>query len=671
MRYNASGEPQVRVHVDGISLEGDVIVDRVKLWDGTNDLTFDSSVNDGEASPTVVLPTESHNMVFNGSTWDRMRGNIADGVLTQISNDYLAISKDTNANAENNRIFVDIGNNGTVTINQPVAVTQHANSTPWQISKNATVNSSTNPIYVSNEGSTVVVGNLPEVSVTAFEEPLAVGITPLIQATSIYGLDPDFWVTTELNGGAVSTTTSSTWQVSSGTTAGGYARLATAKYMTYQPGQGSMFRWTAAFTTTDAASTNPYPTKNSLGIDNIVQNTGPIDRTDGYSFGYSGSTADNASRKIGILHRRGGGAETRKLTITQAPTGTQTAVVTLNGIQYNIAITASTSVAYTAEQLAKGLNAITEANNMWDIEACGGIITFTYYSPGAKTGTYSFSASGTGTVALGTFSQIAAGVTPIDTWTYVADWDNQTIQFDPTKLNVFGVDLRWLGAGRVRFFMEDPSTGRMVLVHTQRWSSQYLVPHVYKPSLRLIYRSGTTNAAITPSQNVVVTGASVFAGIQGMVNQTGGSQAYYNIDSTTRAKDTVWHLMSIQNPYVRNSTINKASINLQDLTVAVQANDPSVIYIVKNSIGTSDLLVYNPIPNSTTSMFVQYSVSAVSENLAVDRVTNIQTVGINGSAQFDLMKYNLTLSPGETVSVFINSSNAISRTSVGITWHVD
>ena len=140
MRYSASDEPQVRVHVDGISLEGDVIVDRVKLWDGTNELTFDSSVNDGEASPTVVLPTENHNMVFNGSTWDRMRGNIADGVLTQISNDYLAVSKDTNANSDTNRIFVNAS--GTVTANVTFPDIQ-------KVSKDANANSTTNPIYVN------------------------------------------------------------------------------------------------------------------------------------------------------------------------------------------------------------------------------------------------------------------------------------------------------------------------------------------------------------------------------------------------------------------------------------------------------------------------------------------------------------------------------------------
>lgn len=189
--------------------------------------------------------------------------------------------------------------------------------------------------------------------------------------------------------------------------------------------------------------------------------------------------------------------------------------------------------------------------------------------------------------------------------------------------------------------------------------------------MRLIYRSGTTNPAVTPSQNVVVAGASVFAGIQGVINQTGGSQGWYNIDSTTRAKNLVWHLLSIQNPFVRNNGVNKASIQLQDLTVAAQGNDPSVLYIVKNALGTSDILAYQNIPNTSFSMFAQYSVSAVTEDLTLDRITNIQTLGINSSAQFRLQDYNLALAPGETVSIFISSSNAINRTAVGMTWKVD
>jgi hypothetical protein len=722
MQYNNEGQPQVRVHVDGISLQGDVIVDKVKLYDGTNDLIFDLPSNDGETAPWS-LPTENHNMVFNGSTWDRMRGTINDGVLTQISNDYLAISKDTNANSDTNRIFVNatgtvelgtttlaalenITVTGSVSVSnfpatqavtgtfwqatQPVSIatmpTTPVTGTFWQatqpvsiaslpeieikndtgnpipISATTAANSSGNPIYVSANiaNNTPITVAQSDVAVTAFDEPISVPLTPVIQADAQYGLDPDFWIQTKLRGGDITITPYNTWQVSSGTSPGGYARLATSKYMSYQDGQGSLFRWTAAFTATGTD-------KNALGVDSIVQNTGPIDREDGYSFGYSG---DPSNRKIGILHRRNGKTEIRTLTITRAPTGNQTATITLDGTAYTVAITAG-DVYHCANQIATALKAITTATNTWDIEGCNGVVTFTYYSPGAHSGTYSFSSAGTGTTALGTFAQVAAGTTPTDVWTYVDQWDNQTIQFDPTKLNVYQIDMRWLGAGRVRFFMENPATGKMELVHTQRWAGTSVVPHINKPALRIAYRSGTTNPAVTPSQNVVVTGASVMSGVQGLRTQTGSSQGRYNIDATNKAKDTVWHLMSVQNPFVRAGGVNKASLMMQTLTVAAQGADPSVIYIVKDAFALSDVLAYIAIPNTTPAMFAQYSISAVSIDLSTQRICNVQTLGINGNATFDLASYNLTLAPGETISVFISSSNALSRTAVGLTWLVD
>jgi hypothetical protein len=652
MQYNASGEPQVRVHVDGISLEGDVIVDRVRLWDGTDNLAFDMPNNDGETAP-ISLPTENHNMVFNGSTWDRMRGNINDGVLVDLSNN-----------------TVNIGTNGTVSLSadtltalETTTVNQGTGgASAWRISANNTDNSSGNPIYVSanisNSGPITVAQS--DVGVTAFDEPIAISLTPVIQADAQYGLDPDFWVQTKLRGGDITINANNTWEVQSGTSPGGYARLATAKYMSYQSGQGSLFRWTAAFTATGTD-------KNALGVDNIVQNTGPIDREDGYTFGYSG---DPSNRKIGILHRRNGKVEIRSLTFTVDPAGSQTATITLDGTAYNVAITAG-NIYHAANEVATKLKAITTATNTWDIEGCNGVVTFSHYSPGARTGTFSFSSSGAGTLAVAAFSQTAVGAAPSDTWTYVDQWDNQSIQFDPTKLNVYQIDMRWLGAGRVRFFMEDPATGKMTLVHTKKSSSQQIYPHINKPALRIVYRSGTTNPAITPSQNVVIRGSSVMTAVQGARTQTGSSQGRYNIDSTTRAKDLVWHLMSLQNPFVRAGGVNKASIMLQNLTVAAQGQDPSVIYVVKDAVGLSDVLAYIAIPNTTPAMFAQYSISAVTADLSTQRIANVQTLGINDNATFDLATFNLSLSPGETISVFISSSNALNRTAIGLTWLVD
>ena len=648
----------IAVSVDEVTITGDVNVDKVRIWDGTNVLIMEQPNNDGEPATTWSIGTESFNMVYNGSSWDRMRGNVTDGVNVKLTNSYVPVSKDTNANSDANRIFVNA--NGTLTANQGTG-----GASAWRISANNADNTDLNPLYVSANisNSTVTVAQ-SDVGVTAFDEPIAIPLTPVIQADAQYGLDPDFWVQTKLNGGDIVVSSVNTWQVSSGTSAGGYARLATNKYMSYQSGQGSLFRWTAAFTTTGGT------TKTALGIDNIVQNTGPIDREDGYSFGYSGSTANDASRRIGILHRRNGKTEIRKLTVTTGPGGNQTATITVNSVAYTIALT-SGNIYHCANEIATALKAITTADNLWDIEGCNGEVTFTSYSPGAKSGTYSFSSTGSGTIAVAAFSQVAAGTTPEDTWTYVADWDNQTIQFDPTKLNVYQVDMRWLGAGRVRFFMEDPATGKMVLVHTRTTSSSQIYPHINKPALRIAYRSGTTNPAITPSQNVVVTGSSVFCGVQGIRTQTGSSQGRYNIDGTTRAKDTVWHLMSLQNPFVRSGGVNKASLMLQNLTVAAQGQDPSVVYVVKDATGTSDVLTYIAMPNTTSAMFAQYSISAVSVNIDTQRISNVQTLGINSSATFDLAAFNLTLSAGETISVFISSSGALSRTAVGLTWLVD
>jgi len=157
MNYNDAGEPVLRTHVDGITLQGDVIVDKVKLWDGTNTLVFDSPSNDGETAPPS-LPAESHNMVFNGTTWDRMRGTINDGILAKITNFPTSVGTTfTNTSidvgnfptsftanqgtAGTSAWKVDIGTNGTVTANVTFP-------SIYKVSRNTSDNSDTNRIYV-------------------------------------------------------------------------------------------------------------------------------------------------------------------------------------------------------------------------------------------------------------------------------------------------------------------------------------------------------------------------------------------------------------------------------------------------------------------------------------------------------------------------------------------
>jgi hypothetical protein len=291
MRYNASGEPQVRVHVDGISLEGDVIVDRVKLWDGTDDLIFDNPNNDGETAP-ISLPTESHNMVFNGSTWDRMRGNIADGVLAQISNDYLAISKDTNANSDSNRIFVNA--TGTVelgatslaaleNINATVSGTVELGATTLAALETVTVNQGTNPWTVTGNVNATISGDVSvaEMNPDAFGRQRVSELFTLGDYKHIYAIDPNFLDSTA-NGGTVTFNLDQAAAVlATSSNTGSYAIHQTKFYHHYQPGKSQLIYSSVNFRA-------PHR--------NVTKRTGYFDDRDGIYFEQVGSnTADGTT----------------------------------------------------------------------------------------------------------------------------------------------------------------------------------------------------------------------------------------------------------------------------------------------------------------------------------------------------------------------------------------
>ena len=288
MRYNAAGEPQLRVHVDGISLEGDVIVDRVKLWDGTSDLIFDMPNNDGETAP-ISLPTENHNMVFNGSTWDRMRGNIADGILTQISNDRIAISKDTNANAEGNPIYVNV-TNGSLTISGSVSISslpeveiKNDIDNPIPISKNTTANSSSNPIDVTGsvdatiDGEVSVAGMNPD----AFGRQRVSELFTLGDYKHLFAIDPNF-LDSVSNGGTVTFDANQACAIlATSSNTNSVAIHQTKFYHHYQPGKSQLIYSSVNFRA-------PHR--------NVTKRTGYFDDRDGIYFEQVGSnTADGST----------------------------------------------------------------------------------------------------------------------------------------------------------------------------------------------------------------------------------------------------------------------------------------------------------------------------------------------------------------------------------------
>ena len=290
MDYNTNGEPVIRTIIQGVTIEGDVTVDKVRLWDGTNDLFFDSTVNDGETSPTAVLPTESHNMVYNGSTWDRMRGNIADGLLTQISNDYLAISKDTNANSDSNRIFVNatgtvelgattlsalenisatvsgtvelgattlsalenttVTISGTPTVNIgtiPEVEIKNDSGNPIAISKNSTANSAANPINVSAVITGTVTSTVVDGAADAFGRLRISEAFTLGDYKHTYGIDPNFRDTLSDGGTVTHIANQAAARLATTNNSSSRAIHQTKMYHNYMPGKSQLIKSTVNF----------------------------------------------------------------------------------------------------------------------------------------------------------------------------------------------------------------------------------------------------------------------------------------------------------------------------------------------------------------------------------------------------------------------------------------
>lgn len=77
-----------RVLVPATAADGllvDISNASVPIGDGTNNVTVDTDPADAEPNSGNALHVEGRTYVFNGTTWDRARGNISNGLLVDVS----------------------------------------------------------------------------------------------------------------------------------------------------------------------------------------------------------------------------------------------------------------------------------------------------------------------------------------------------------------------------------------------------------------------------------------------------------------------------------------------------------------------------------------------------------------------------------------------------------
>jgi hypothetical protein len=315
---------------------------------------------------------------------------------------------------------------------------------------------------------------------STFGDLRTVTIQPQGQGDFVYGIQSDIFTTSSFAGATVSTE-SGFCVLSSGTNAAGSATVQLRRGLKYRPGQGSLMRITALYSTPNAGN---------------AQFVGCGTSECGYFLGYFGTS-------FGILHSITGQREIRKLTVTTGE-DTENVTVTLDGNSIVVPVSGGNDTTQTAYQLARA-NYSQVGNGGWLADAVGDSVFYiAARSNSTSTGSYSVS----GPNIVGSFTRTKAGLEQTNNFISQSSFNLDRLDgtgpsgmiLDQTKGNVFEIGFQYLGFGNSSFNIEDPETGKFRGFHIVKNTNSRTTPVLKNPNVSVLATSanigGTTSTQL-------------------------------------------------------------------------------------------------------------------------------------------------------------------------------
>lgn len=466
---------------------------------------------------------------------------------------------------------------------------------------------------------------------------------PAFQTDSVYGVNTQQCTTTTglsvgtgANSGSV-TGTSNLFTCSTGTTQYSFATLQSRRRLRYRPGQGVVIRYTAKFST---------PAANSI----LVAGAGSSES--GYFFGYNGTS-------FGILHSTGGVREIHTFTVTTASTSTNNIQVTQPDTQViTVTATNNSSTTRTAYEISKGTYI------GWKAHAIGSTVVFVADSVGNKSGSFSVAQSGAGSPVAGSDVETLAGVASTDTWIDQSSWNGDkldgsgpsAITLDPSKGNVYQIDIQYLGFGSIVFKVEvdyaNSNNPDFVVVHTLKFPNTRTAVNTTQPSFPFTmaaYSAGSTT-------NVSVAVASFAGFIEGHPISIGPRQTYFNNSGVTSSTSAYIPLVTLKENLTFGGRANQVVSKLLSISGASKSNTGlTTYYLIKDATLTGPTNFLEQGTGSSTSYDISSTGCSFSNNSQV-----VWTGGISESGQFNyaFVDGNITMQPGETYTLAVRSVTA-------------
>ena len=504
----------------------------------------------------------------------------------------------------------------------------------------------------------------------AFGEALISQLSPAFQLDGLYGVtdQPFEFRINHGNNGVASSSSEGLMTVASAPDAGSFATLRSNRSLRYRPGQGSLCRITAMF-----------PNGFTRGYQQIA---GFLNQSDilGVGFNFGDTTVSQTKREeFAILRRQNSKAEVAQFTITNpAGPGGENVNVILNNVSFPVTFPAG--VGTTLEEAVAFLGNQNYGNS-WIVDYYDNQIFFLFNGPPQNlTGLFQITSDGQLTA---TYTELQAGEAPNDNWTYQSDFNidkldgtgHSKMTIDPTRLNVFCIDFRWLGAGRIRYSIEDPETGCIFPFHIESYSNQNRVPHISNPSMRIGYGVVNQRPDLGTGQGVVVQGASMMGAIEGKVVRNTTTRAVSRDIAGNLAPNQEHHILSLKNNRIilegKPNVLNQRELIITSISASINGGnntDPIKIILYKNAKFDSDLVF------SSINTFGAFSRSdaIVDPNLNQnDNVIGTFYVSPDQATTIDLLELRVILVPTDIVSIVTFCPQETRGTGVSINFVVE
>lgn len=231
----------------------------------------------------------------------------------------------------------------------------------------------------------------------------------------------------------------------------------------------------------------------------------------------------------------------------------------------------------------------------------------------------------------------------VDTWTAQASWNGDPVNgtgpsgitLNPQTGNIYKIQFQWLGYGVIKFFVQNPTDGSWILVHTIQYPNANTIPTLRNPSLQLY--ASVYNAAAGTATPVTLQTAGMGAFIEGQINAWLDSRfSVYGTKSLATGAGT---------------TANSAIVSLLNNTTYQNVNNQVMIRVTELS------LVATAITATTQQVLVSLFKNATVTGAAFTAVNANTSV-----ASFDTA--GTTISGGTLLCAFYVSGSTLFRTKV-------